>query len=121
MTLLYKLFRIPGTIEETIDKSSIYGFIPNITIKRKREDSLVPGAAGYKYKIGIEVGKTKLTILEWTKWFENYVPGIDISLRLDSSYKHAYNVACKVADELTIKGDTKMVVKINGEFYNLRK
>ena len=119
MTFLYELLGIPGNLEEIIKKSSKKGIIPEVVLRKKRENSLVPGSAGYKYTIGIKVGRTKLTISKWEKWFNNYIPGIDnpALLRIEDGY--AEDKAYEIAEELATMRSTNRVVRINGKFYNL--
>ena len=120
MTFLYRLLGIPGNLEEAIEKSSIKGIIPEVVLKRERENSLDPRGAEYKYKIRVKVGRAQLTVSEWAKWFNNYVPGVDsppASLVLED--RHARNRAYEIAEDLATREGINRVIRINGEFYNL--
>ncbi|MBI2106378.1 hypothetical protein HYT57_00180 [Candidatus Woesearchaeota archaeon] len=120
MTFLYRLLGIPGDLEETIDKSDTRGIIPEVVLRRKRENSLNPNSVEYKYKLRILVGRTGFTISEWTRYFNNYIPGIDKKpalLKIED--KHAMGRAYEIAEELATKGGTNRIVRINGKFYNL--
>jgi hypothetical protein len=115
MTLLYGLFGIPRNLDEVLDKSEKKKLIPNVVIKRRYIPHNIPGTSGFKYRIGVEVGLTKLNLFESKDiWINNYIPEIDgASCFQDIPYRE---MACEIADKLSSKGFT---VKLNNEFYNL--
>ena len=118
MTLLYKLFKIPGTIEEVAEKSNKTKKIPDVFFKRYQGNTLTPGASIFKYKVGIKLGLFAFTLYKFEESLEGYIHGIDSSTRLERRDEFVKNIAYELADKLATTNGCK-VVKINGEFYNL--
>ena len=75
MSLLYKIFGFPMNMEEIIDKTNKN--ILNVFVRRKQGNSLVPLNFPYKYSVGIEVGKVKLTLWRSNEIWLRYHPEFD--------------------------------------------
>lgn len=119
-SLLYKLFKIPRTIEEVVEKSNKTKEIPEVFLKRFRGSTLAPGSSIFNYKVGVKLGWFGFTLYGFKESLSNYVHGVDNPARLEKTDEFVKNIAYKLADELSNTNGCR-VVKINGEFYNLLK
>ena len=77
--------------------------------KRIRENTLVPGAAVYKFQVGVKLGWRKLIVHEWGKTFENYVPVVDGKSRLEFDNESASILANNLKGELKQCGVSSMM------------
>lgn len=115
MSLRYKLFGIPASVEEVVDRAQRTGEIPEVYPNSKIvdgfdcSDTYSPQnswhALKIRYEIIVRIGKTKVIDQQWERWFKNFVLGIDDKRYDFVSQGHlAHERAEDLAAQLSQKG-----------------
>ncbi|MDI6721656.1 MAG: hypothetical protein QMD85_04655 [Candidatus Aenigmarchaeota archaeon] len=101
-------------MDEVADKAAKTRTIPNVFVTRYQGNSLVPNEHPYRWTVGVQVGRSRLTLWRSGETWLRYNPELDGHSH--SADYYPAQKAFQIADELSGKG---FVVSINRKLYNL--